>query len=274
MKGFSPRNVKYMRALAEAWSERAFVQQLVAQIPWGHHTVLLAKLKDRSVREFYLRKILEHGWSRSVLVLQIENGLHRREGNAVTNFERTLPAPDSDLARQTLKDPYVFDFLELSERVRERDVERKLLLHIRDFLLELGVGFAFVGNQVRLDVGGDEFFVDLLFYHLTLRCFIVVELKNRPFQPEDVGKLNFYLSAVDDLKRRPDDNPTIGLLLCKERERLIVEYALRDVAKPIGVAEWQTKLVESLPAELEGTLPTIEQLEAELRDLPETEQVD
>ncbi|HUH02727.1 MAG TPA: PDDEXK nuclease domain-containing protein, partial [Kofleriaceae bacterium] len=255
-----------MRAFAQAWPEREFVQQLAAQIPWFHNCTLLDKVKTTTERQFYIRRALENGWSRNVLAMQIEAGLYQREGNAVTNFGSTLPSPHSDLAQQTVKDPYLFDFLELAEDAKERDVERALIEHIRDFLLELGVGVAFIGNQVRLEVGDEEFYVDLLFYHLKLRCFVVVELKNGPFAPEHAGKLNFYLSAVDDLMRHEHDEPTIGLLLCRERSRVVVEYALRDIAKPIGVAEWQTRLVEALPAELEGSLPTIEQLEAELTE--------
>lgn len=263
-KGFSIRNLKYMRAFAEAWPDRAIVQQVVAQLPWSHQLVLLDKLGAAEERLFYLRAGVEHGWSRNVLALQIESRLHLRQGQAVTNFHRTLPAPASDLAQQTIKDPYLFDFLSLAADARERDVERALLHHIRDFLLELGVGFAFVGHQVRIEVSGEEFFLDLLFYHLRLRRYVVIELKAGPFRPEYAGKLNFYLSAVDDIIRHPDDQSSIGILLCRARDRLIVEYALRDIAKPIGVAEWTTRLVESLPEELAGVLPTVEDIESHL----------
>lgn len=225
---------------------------------------LLDKVGTAEERLFYARAAIEQGWSRNILELQIERRLIERQGRAITNFKDTLPPPDSDLARDALKDPYVFDFLELTEPAKERDVERSLVQHVRDFLLELGVGFAFVGEQVRLEVGGEEFFVDLLFFHLKLRCFVVVELKAGPFQPEYAGKLNFYLSAVDDLLRHSDDKRSIGLLLCKSKDRLIAEYALRDIAKPIGVADWQSRLVESLPKELKSSLPTVEELEAEL----------
>jgi predicted nuclease of restriction endonuclease-like (RecB) superfamily len=233
-------------------------------LPWGHNIALLQKIKDPATRLWYAQTTLEHGWSRNVLTLQIESRLHQRQGKAITNFSLTLPAPQSDLARQTLKDPYIFDFLTLDAAARERELELGLLDHIQKFLIELGVGFAFVGRQYRLKVSGEEFAFDLLFYHLSLRCFVVVDLKMEAFKPEFAGKMNFYLSAVDDQLRRADDQPTIGLLLCKERNRLIVEYALRDVKKPIGVAEWRTRLVESLPKKLQSSLPTVAQIEAEL----------
>jgi predicted nuclease of restriction endonuclease-like (RecB) superfamily len=197
MKGFSPRNIKYMRAFADAYAEEQFVQQVVAQIPWGHNVRILDQVKDSAEREWYIRETVQNGWSRNVLVLQIESGLYRRKGKAVTNFDRTLPAPQSDLAQQLLKDPYNFDFLTLDTEARERDLERGLLTHIRQFLLELGVGFAFVGSQYHLEVGGDDFYIDLLFYHLRLRCFVVIDLKMRKFMPADAGQMNFYLSAVD-----------------------------------------------------------------------------
>jgi len=268
--GFSPRNLKYMRAFAGAWPERSIVQQLVAQIPWGHNVRILDRVPERPTREWYIRQTVANGWSRSVLELQIESRLHQRQGKAVTNFKATLPGPQSDLAEQVLKDPYIFDFLTLDAAARERELEQGLLDHIQKFLVELGVGFAFVGRQFRLEVSSEEFSLDLLFYHLRLRCFIVVDLKMQAFKPEFAGKMNFYLSAVDDQLRHPDDQPTIGLLLCKENDRLIVEYALRDVKKPIGVAEWQTKLVESLPKALKGSLPTVEEIEAELARVPAT----
>jgi predicted nuclease of restriction endonuclease-like (RecB) superfamily len=264
-QGFSPRNLKYMRAFAEAWPEEAIVQQLVAQIPWGHNVRLLEGVKDPAEREWYARKTIERGWSRAVLDHQIEGGLYRRQGKAVTNFGRALPPPQSELAQQVLKDPYHFDFLTLAEDAHEREVQRGLLAHVRQFLLELGAGFAFVGENVPLEVGGDEFRLDLLFYHLKLRAFLVVDLKVRPFEPEFAGKMNFYLSAVDDLLRHPDDRPSIGLILCKAGSRAVAEYALRDIAKPVGVSSYVTRLVESLPAELQSSLPTVAQLEAELQ---------
>lgn len=264
VKGFSARNLKYMRAFAEAYPEEAFVQEVLAQITWYHNITLLDRVKDPAARGWYVEQTRAHGWSRNILVLQIETDLYGRQGKAVTNFSRTLPAPDSDLAEQTLKDPYVFDFLTLADDARERELEQGLLDHIQRFLLELGAGFAFVGRQVPLEVSGHDFYLDLLFYHLRLRCFVVVELKAGAFQPEYAGKMNFYLSAVDDRLRHPEDRPTIGVLLCKTRDRLIVEYALRDLQKPIGVAEWTTRLVESLPEDLKGSLPSVEELEAEL----------
>jgi len=237
----------------------------LARLPWGSNILLIEKVKDPAARLWYARKTLEHGWSRAVLTVQIETKLHERSGKAVTNFEQTLPPAQSDMAREVLKDPYTFDFLTLSEAAHERDLERGLVEHIRQFLLELGAGFAFVGQQVRLEVGGDDFSLDLLFYHLRLRCFVVVDLKMKPFEPEFAGKMNFYLSAVDDQMRHADDAPTIGLLLCKDAQnKLKIEYALRDVKKPIGVAQWQTRLVESLPKNLRGSLPTIAELEHEL----------
>jgi predicted nuclease of restriction endonuclease-like (RecB) superfamily len=264
MKGFSPRNLKYMRAFAQAWPAKAIVQQLAAQLPWFHSCVLIDRVKDARTREWYARQAIVHGWSRSILVVQIERRLHERAGKALTNFEVTLPKPESDLAHETLKDPYVFDFLTLGPDSQERDLEQGLTDHVQRFLMELGVGFAFVGRQVPIAVADADFNVDLLLYHLRLRCFVVIELKAGPFRPEFAGKLNFYLSAVDAQMRHPDDRPTIGLLLCKAKSGLLVEYALRDIRKPIGVAQWETRMVESLPKELKGSLPTIEELEAEL----------
>jgi predicted nuclease of restriction endonuclease-like (RecB) superfamily len=264
MKGFSPRNLKYMRAFAEAYPEEQFVQQVVAQIPWGHNVRILDALAAPEEREWYARQTIEHGWSRNVLLHQIESGLYRRQGQALTNFERTLPAPQSELAQQLLKDPYTFDFLTLGEDALERDLERGLLERVRQFLLELGVGFAFVGSQHRLEVGGQDFYLDLLFYHLRLRCYVVIDLKVTEFQPEFAGKMNFYLSAVDEQLRHGDDEPSIGIVLCKTKNRVIVEYALRDTNKPMGVSTYQ--LTESLPKQLKGSLPSVEELEAELSE--------
>ena len=266
MKGFSRTNLLYMRALAEAYRDEPFVQQLVGQIPWGHNVVILDKLKDPSVRERYIRQTVQYGWSRNVLVLQIESHLFERQGNAPTNFARTLPAPQSDLAQQILKDPYAFDFLTLDKDAHERDLEHGLLEHLREFLLELGAGFAFVGSQYHLKVGDSDFFLDLLFYHVKLHCYVVVEMKVGAFTPADAGQLNFYLSAADDLLRTEGDGPTIGLLLCKTKDKTVAEYALRDVAKPLGIAEFRVQ--EMLPETFRGTLPTIEELEAELADAP------
>ena len=264
LKGFSPRNLKYMRALAEAYPEPAFVQQAVAQIPWGHNVRILDGTEGRAEREWYIRQTVQNGWSRNVLVLQIESGLYRRQGKAQTNFATTLPAPQSDLAQQVLKDPYNFDFLTLAGDARERELEAGLLEHLRKFLLELGVGFAFVGSQYPIEVGGEDFRIDLLFYHLKLRCFVVVDLKMGAFKPEYAGKMNFYLSAVDDLLRHSDDQPTIGVILCKSRNAIVAEYSLRDTGKPIGISEYLATV--SLPASLQGSLPTVEELEAELQE--------
>lgn len=263
MKGFSPRNLKYMRAFAQAYPEEAFVQQAAAQIPWFHNCLILDRLKDPAEREWYIRACIQHGWSRAILEAQIETGLYRRQGAALTNFARTLPAPQSELAQQVLKDPYNFDFLSLHDEAVERDLERALLEHLQKFMLELGVGFAFVGSQYHLEVDGQDYYLDLLFYHLKLRCYVVVELKMTEFRPEYAGKMNFYLSAVDDLLRHPSDGPTLGLILCKGKRRLTVEYALRDLSKPLGVSSF--RLAEALPKELEAALPSVEQLEAELR---------
>lgn len=262
MKGLSRANLLYMRALADAYPDRSFVQQLVGQIPWGHNVRILDRVKNPAEREWYIRQTVQHGWSRNVLVHQIESGLYKRQGKAVTNFDRTLPAPQSDLARQVLKDPYVFDFLSIGEEAKERDLEKALLEQIRSFLLELGVGFAFVGSQYHLEVGGEDFYIDLLFYHLRLRCFVVIELKVGEFQPEYAGKMNFYLSAVDDLLRHKDDHPSIGIILCKAKNKVIAEYALRDTRKPIGVSGY--KLTETLPKSLKGELPSIKELETSL----------
>jgi len=264
MKGFSPRNLKYMRAFAAAWPERPIVQEALAQIPWYHHIALLEKCRTPEERLWYARQSAAQGWSHSILSIQIESRARERQGKAVTNFPTTLPPIESDLAAQVFKDPYLFDFLGTADLRREREVEQALVDHIQRFLLELGAGFAFVGRQVHLEVGDDDFYVDLLFYHLKLRCYVVIDLKAVPFDPSFVGKMNFYLSAADDLLRHPDDKPTIGLLLCRSKKRIVVEYALRDLKKPVGVAHWETRIVKALPRELEGSLPTVEQLEAEL----------
>lgn len=264
MKGLSPRNLKYMRAFAEAWPKREIVQAVLAQITWYHNIALIEKLDDPETRLWYANKTILNGWSRNILIMQIESNLYTRQGKTVSNFEIALPKPDSDLVQQTFKDPYLLDFLSIGEETREREIESALMANLEKFLLELGTGFAFVGRQVHLEVAGEDYYLDLLFYHLKLRCYVVIELKAVAFKPEFAGKLNFYLSAVDDLLRHPDDKATIGLLLCKTRNRLVVEYALRDVKRPIGVAEWETQIVKALPEELKSSLPTIEQLEAEL----------
>ncbi len=262
MKGFSARNLKYMRAFAEAWPDPDFVQQFAAQLPWFHLCTLLDKLKDPALRLRYAEQARAEGWSRATLELNIRNRLHERQGQAVTNFGTRLPAPHSELAHETLKDPYLFDFLGLGDAAHERDIENALVRHITRFLLELGSGFAFIGRQFRLEVEGDEFFIDLLFYHTRLKCYVVVELKATAFKPEHAGQLNFYLAAVDRQVKAPDDRPTIGLLLCKTKKRTVAEYALSGIDKPIGVAEYQ--LVRALPEPLVTSLPTVEELESEL----------
>ena len=262
MKGFSRANLMYMRAFAEAWPDAEIVQQAVGQLPWGHNLVLLTRLKDPQQRLAYAESAIAHGWSRNVLNIHIETRLLERSGKAVTNFDVSLPKPQSDLARESLKDPYRLDFLGLGREAGEREIENALVKHVTEFLLELGAGFAFVGRQVLLDVGGDDFFIDLLFYHLKLRCYVVIELKGGKFKPEHLGQLGFYLTAVDAQVKHPQDGPTIGLLLCKSKNKVVAEYALRDKAQPLGVAEYQ--LVESLPPELLSSLPSIEQIEREL----------
>ncbi|MEV7132113.1 PDDEXK nuclease domain-containing protein [Arthrobacter sp. NPDC093128] len=262
--GFSPRNLKYMRAFAETWPAEAIVQAPLAQLPWYHHLALIQKLDDPGTRLWYANASVEHGWSRNVLVHQIESRLHERSGQAVTNFSATMPPSDSDLAQQSLKDPYVFDFLALTDRRNERELEHQLIQHVEKFLLELGQGFAFVGEQVLLEINGEEFFADLLFYHLRLRCYVVIELKATRFEPGFLGQLGMYMAAVDDLLAHADDKPTIGLLLCKEKNNVVAEYALRGYKTPIGVAEWTDTVVKSLPEEFSASLPSIRELEAEL----------
>jgi predicted nuclease of restriction endonuclease-like (RecB) superfamily len=284
--GFSRTNVYRMRALFLAYQGvEKIVPQLVGQIsetglplaiaelPWGQNVVLIEQIKDLHERIWYARATFEHGWSRAVLVHWIESDLYTRQGKAQTNFEKTLPALQSDLARETLKDPYKFSFLTIAEHAEERELERGLVAHIRQFLIELGAGFAFVGEQYRLEVGGEEFFIDHLFYHLKLRCYIVIDLKMTPFKPEYAEKMNFYLSAADDLLRHPDDKPSIGIILCKAKNQVVAEYALRDLSKPVGVSTYTTKLVESLPPALRESLPSPKTLEAELKrdDIPERE---
>lgn len=267
MHGLSSRNLKYMRTFAEAWPDHEIVQRVIAQMPWRQNIALLEKLDDAPTRLWYARQTIENGWSQPVLCMQIESRAHLRQGKTVNNFALTLPPADSDIAGQIFKDPYLFDFLGTADPRREAEIEKALVDHIQRFLLELGAGFAFVGRQVHLQFSSSDYYLDLLFYHLKLRCFVVVELKAVPFQPEFTGKLNMYMSVVDDLLRHPDDKQTIGLLLCKGKDRLVAEYALRDLNKPIGVADWETRIVESLPEELKGSLPTIEEIEAEMAKL-------
>jgi len=287
MKGFSERNLKYMRqwflfyAGSSEFGQQAvaqiakpsfskvpdshFGQQAVGQItqiPWGHNITIITKCKIMAEAVFYVQNTKIHNWSRSVLMHQIESGLWHCEGKAITNFTESLPAPQSDLAQQTLKDPYVFDFLTLTKEHNERDLELGLTRHITNFLLELGAGFAYMGRQVALQVGERDFFIDLLFYHTKLNCYVVIELKTTDFEPEYVGKLNFYIKAVDEQFRNEDDQPTIGLLLCKNKDKLVAEYALSDIQKPMGISEYQ--LSHTLPDNLKSSLPSIEEIEAEL----------
>jgi len=264
MSGFSPRNLKYMRRFADVWADQAIVQETLAQITWYHNLALLEKCDSPESRLWYAQKSIENGWSRNILAMQIESGLRERQGQMLNNFSVTLPPSDSDMAAQVFKDPYLFDFLGTADPRKESEVEQALVDHIQRFLLEMGAGFAFVGRQLPLEVGDQDFRLDLLFYHRKLRCFVVVELKAVPFSPSFMGQLNLYLSAVDDLLRHPDDKPTIGLLLCKSKNELVVEYALRGFNSPIGVAQWETQLTETLPDNLKGSLPSIEDIEAEL----------
>jgi predicted nuclease of restriction endonuclease-like (RecB) superfamily len=263
MSGLSRRNLYYMRNFAACFPVETIVQQPVAQLPWGHIVLMIERIEDPAAREFYIRESIAHGWSRSILDIQIQNQLHLRAGRAQNNFALTMPPADSDMAAQIFKDPYLFDFLGTADPRREAEVEQALVDHIQTFLLELGTGFAFVGQQVRLEVGNQDFPIDLLFYHLKLRRYVVIELKARAFTPGDVGQLNLYLAAVDDLLKHPDDQPTIGLLLCRTKNRVVAEYALRGLDQSIAVAAWQTRLTDSLPEDLRSSLPTIEEIEAE-----------
>ena len=264
-KGYSVRNLKYMAKFAETYPVREFVQQVVAQIPWGHNVVLLDKVSDAKEREWYIKKSAKNGWSRNVLVHQIESGLYQRQVlvDKVSNFESRLPSPQSELAAQTMKDPYVFDFIPFREEMLERDIEQALVRDVTKLLLELGTGFAFLGNQYHLNVGGDDFYIDLLFYNLNLRCYVVIELKAGDFKPEYAGQLNFYLSAVDGILKKEEDNPSIGLLLCKSKNNLVAEYSLKDISKPIGVSEY--KVIGSLPDALKEQLPSVEDIQKRIK---------
>ncbi|MEM6700060.1 MAG: PDDEXK nuclease domain-containing protein [Bacteroidota bacterium] len=265
MKGFSPRNLGYMKRFAKDYADLPILQQPVAKIGWGHNIVLFHKCKNEKERFWYAQKALENGWSRDVMVHQIEWGLYERQGKAITNFAKTLPSPQSDMAQQTLKDPYILDFLNLREDALERELEEALVKHITKFLLELGKGFAFVGRQYYLEVGGDEFFIDLLFYHLELRCYVVIDLKVGKFKPEYAGKMNFYLSAIDDIVKKEQDEPSIGIILCKSKNEVTAEYSLRSINRPIGISEYE--LTKAVPENLQSQLPAIEDLERELKDI-------
>ena len=264
-KGYSVRNLKYMAKFAETYPEREFVQQVVAQIPWGHNIVILDKVNNLEERKWYIKNSAQNGWSRNVLVHQIESSLYQRQvlAEKVSNFENRLPSPQSELAAQTMKDPYVFDFITFKEDMMERDVEQALVRDVTRLLLELGTGFAFLGNQYHLNVGGDDFYIDLLFYNINLRCYVVIELKTGDFKPEYAGKLNFYLSAVDGILKKEQDNPSIGLLLCKSKNNVVAEYSLKDISKPIGVSEY--KITSSLPDSLEKQLPSIEDIQKRIQ---------
>lgn len=262
MKGFSSRNLNYMRKFALEYQDDQFVQEVLAQLTWYHNVTLLDKFSDRQIRAFYAENAITYGWSRNIMVIQIEKSLHKRQGNAITNFKNTLPSPQSDLAHYTLKDPYIFDFLSIGKEAHEREIEKGLVAHMEKFLLELGAGFAFVGRQYHLEVDDQDFYIDLLFYHLKLRRFVVIELKDTAFKPEYAGKMNFYLSAVDDLVKHETDQPSIGLILCRSKNKVLAEYTLKDMTKPIGLAEY--RIEDALPDNLKTALPTIEELEAEL----------
>jgi predicted nuclease of restriction endonuclease-like (RecB) superfamily len=265
MKGFSPRNIKYMRALAEAYPDEQIVLRLIAQIPWGHNQSLLNKLDQLDQRLWYAQKAIENGWNRNTLELQIKSDLFSRQGGALTNFDFTLPESQSDLAQSLLKSEYNLEFLELKEKAHERELEQALVNHMQRFLLELGVGFSFMGHQYRLEVEGDEFFVDLLFYHVRLRCYVVIELKTTEFKPEYSGQINFYVSVIDDQLKHPDDQPTIGIVLCRSRKQAIVRYALRGMSQPIGVSTYE--LGKALPESMQESLPSVEQLQIEIESV-------
>ena len=276
VKGFSYRNIRFIRQWYIFWQQDAAKienenwQQLVAilfQIPWGHHQIILNKIKNIDEAIYYVQNTMLNGISRSVLVHQIESNLYEREGKAITNFENTLPPIQSDLAKEITKDPYIFDFVTLTQDYQEKELEDALTQNITNFLLELGSGFAFVGRQYKLIVGGDEFKIDLLFYHIKLKCYVVVELKATSFKPEHAGKLSFYTSAIDGELKSSDDNPTIGILICKSKNDTVVEYALRDINKPLGISEYQ--LTEILPKEYKSSLPSIKEIEAKLDELEE-----
>ena len=264
-KGYSVRNLKYMAKFAATYPDREFVQTVSAQIPWSHNVAILDKIKTEEQREWYIRKTAENGWSHSVLIHQIESNLYERQviANKVNNFETHLASPQSELAAQTMKDPYVFDFIPFKEDMMERDIEQALVKDVTKLLLELGTGFAFLGNQYHMNVGGDDFYIDLLFYNLNLRCYVVIELKTGEFKPEYAGQLNFYLSAVDGILKKENDHPSIGLLLCKSKNDLVAEYALKDMSKPMGVSAY--KVTSSLPEELQRQLPSIEDIEKRIQ---------
>ncbi|OGN64662.1 MAG: hypothetical protein A3E80_02170 [Chlamydiae bacterium RIFCSPHIGHO2_12_FULL_49_9] len=261
--GFSKRNLELMRQFAESYPE-GICETAVSQIPWGHNIVLMQRLDSYEERLWYAEQTIKNGWSRNVLVIRIESELHKRKGKAVNNFASTLPESHSDLAVESLKDPYCLDFLTLSEKAQEKEIEQGLIDHLQKFLLELGQGFAFIARQYHLEIGGEDSYIDLLFYHFKLKCFVVIELKAGPFKATDAGQVNFYLTAVDRLLKQPEDNPTIGIILCKEKNKITAEYALNNLKSPIGISSYTTQFMEQLPRELKGKLPTIAEIEAEL----------
>lgn len=265
MKGFSVRNLKYMAKFASTYPDREFVQTLSAQIPWSHNIAIMEKVKTTEERVWYTQKTAENGWSHSVLIHQMESNLYGRQvlSQKVSNFDNRLPSPQSELAVQTMKDPYVFDFIPFQEDMVERDIEQALVRDVTKLLLELGTGFAFLGNQYHLNVGGDDFYIDLLFYNLNLRCYVVIELKTGDFKPEYAGQLNFYLSAVDGILKKNYDNPSIGLLLCKSKNNLVAEYSLKDISKPIGVSEY--RVTNNLTGELEKQLPSVDDIQKRIK---------
>lgn len=271
MKGFSPANLHNMRRFSELYQDFEFLQQVAGELPWYHHVVLMEKIKDKRERYFYIQQTIENGWSRNILVMQIESKLYERQGKALTNFKHSLPAETSDLAQQLFKNEYNFEFLGLSKDAKERHIERSLIDHIRNFLLELGTGFAFMGTQYKLVVGGDDFFADMVFYHTQLQCYVVIELKAGKFQPAYVGQLEFYLTVIDRDIKRDSDYPTIGLLLCQEANQVVVEYALSDKKQPLGVSKYRT-MRHDLPKELEDALPTPEQFQHFFQTIRDDEQ--
>lgn len=272
IQGFSVRNLKYMKKIAEEYPDFEFVQEVLAQITWYHNIILMDKVKDIEARKWYIKETVKNGWSTNILKSQINYKLYERQAlsEKVTNFSLTLPDVQSDLALQTIKDPYIFDFISLKGDIKEREIETTMVNKIKDVLIELGKGFAFVGEQYKLTVSDKDYFIDLLFYHLKLKCYIVVELKAREFEPTDAGQINFYLSAIDDLVKDKDDNPTIGLLLCKNKDNFTAEYALKDINKPIGVSEY--KLLEDIPEYLQSQLPKAEDIELHIKDIEEIEE--
>jgi predicted nuclease of restriction endonuclease-like (RecB) superfamily len=266
MQGFSPRNLGSMKKFAATWADQSILQQVVAKIPWRSNIVLMDKLSDEETRLWYASRLVQNGWSGNVLDAMIASHLIDRQGKAVNNFDTALPSPDSDFARDIFKDPYLFDYIGTDGARRERDIEQSLTDHIEKFLLELGQGFAFVGRQVRLEVGETEHILDLLFYHLKLRCYVVIELKACEFEAGFIGQLNLYQNVVNDILRHPDDKPTIGLLLVKGKDKTVVEYSLTGFQNPIGVADWREQLTKELPDDLKSSLPTIEEIERELEN--------